>query len=117
MEQVITKSNATIVELLLQKQNIGVNYTVYFQSNHFGQTALTTAFEAGNHEIVSLLLYQVGVGEGREGVFAMLLNENVGINLRDRNNRNALMLAAMEGHEGILAMLLDEDDIDIIATG
>ena len=59
----------------------------------------------------------LAAGEGREGVFAMLLYENVGINLRDRNNRSALMLAAMEGHEGILAMLLDEDDIDLNATG
>ena len=64
LELALTEGDNTIARLLLQKQNIQVNYRAYLQFAHtdqYGRTVLTKAVEAGNHEIVNLLLHPAGV--------------------------------------------------------
>ena len=64
LDLAITKGDKSIARLLLQNHNIQVKNRAdlhFGHTDHHGQTLLAKAVEAGNHEIVNLLLHQAGV--------------------------------------------------------
>lgn len=89
----------------------------------YNSFALLLAVEAGNREVVTLLLDKgvdinakdnggltaliMAASEGHSEIIALLLKRGADINAEDKWGRIALMLASKKGHKEVVALLLD----------
>ena len=104
------------------------------RQNSKGYSALSNAVASNNHEVVKLLLNQIGIQVnlkdihdvtpliiacyyGYKIIAELLLNKGANVNVQEKHGLSPLHYAVRYNHTRVVKLLLDQDDIEVDVRG